>query len=64
MKTTVEITKAAFNLLQSTDTKIISSITEEHYRENRWIAECGVVLIEVENFLSCCAQYYVQDINA
>lgn len=57
-----EITKEAFHALLN-NTKPSSIEQGEHYRKALWISK-GVLLIELEDFLSCVTQYYVQDINA
>tara|TARA_R110002012_G_scaffold221869_1_gene393385 strand:- start:589 stop:786 length:198 start_codon:yes stop_codon:yes gene_type:complete len=63
---TVEITKEAFNLLtENQDLKPFKSTTARAVaRENEYLSKAGVVLIEIENFLSNVSQYYIQDINA
>ncbi len=58
----VEITKEAFNALLNR-AKPESTEQGEHYRKTLYLNK-GVQLIELENFLSCVTQYYVQDINA
>ena len=63
---TVEISKEAFSALTEGLTlepfKTISARAVA--RENRYLSKAGVVLIEIENFLSNVTQYYIQDINA
>jgi hypothetical protein len=63
---TVEITKEAFNLLtESQELKPFKTTTARAVaRENKYLSKAGVVLIEIENFLSNVSQYYIQDINA
>ena len=63
---TVEITKEAFNALtESQELKPFETIEARSVaRENRYLSKAGVVLIEIENFLSNVTQYYIQDINA
>mgnify|MGYP003632286625 FL=1 len=66
MNPTVEITKEAFNALtKGQDLKPFKTTTARAVaRENEYLSKAGVVLIEIENFLSNVTQYYVEDINA
>lgn len=60
-----EITYEAFYalLIVRDNPKDISIEQGENYRKTIWRSK-GVLIIELENFLSCVTQYYIQDINS
>lgn len=60
----VEITKEAFKRLINVDTKCDKVENKEYGVRYYYISPYGVMLLHVNNFLSCTNQYYIQDINA
>ena len=58
-----EITAEAFGALVSIDTKCDKIETLEHATK-RYYRSKGVILLAIDNFLSCVTQYYIRDINA
>ena len=58
-----EITKELFKSIVSNDEKSINTIQLEHAYKTMYFVH-GVLLLQVENYLSCVTQYYTQDINA
>lgn len=57
-----EITRELFVMITG-DLCSTSVWNGEHHREIVYITK-GVRLKQIDNFLSCVSQYYVQDINA
>ena len=58
-----EITKELFKSIVSNDEKSINAIQLEHAYKTMYFVH-GVLLLQVDNYLSCVTQYYIQDINA
>lgn len=58
-----EITKELFKSIVSVDEKSINTVQLEHAYKTMYFVH-GVLLLQVENYLSCVTQYYIQDINA
>lgn len=57
-----EITRELFVMITE-DLGSTSVWNGEHHREIIYLTK-GVRLKQIDNFLSCVSQYYVQDINA
>lgn len=58
-----EITKELFKAIVSDDEKSIIAIQLSNAYKTMYFVH-GVLLIQVDNYLSCITQYYIQDINA
>ena len=58
-----EITKELFKSIVSNDEKAINAVQLENAYKTMFFVH-GVLLLRVENYLSCVTQYYIQDINA
>lgn len=58
-----EITKELFKSIVSNDEKAINTIQLEHAYKTMYFVH-GVLLMQVDNYLSCVTQYCIQDINA
>lgn len=58
-----EITESLFNSIVTEDTKCINAIQLENAFKTMFFVH-DVLLMKVENYLSCVTQYYIQDINA
>ena len=58
-----EITKELFNIIISNDEKSINTVHLQNAYKTMYFVH-GVLLLQVENYLSCVTQYYIQDINA
>ena len=58
-----EITESLFKSIVTKETKCINTIQLGHAFKTMFFVE-GVLLMKVENYLSCVTQYYIQDINA
>lgn len=59
-----EITKEAFKRLMDNDTKCNEVENKELCVKYHYISPYGIMLLQIDNFLSCTSQYYVQDINS
>ena len=59
----VEITLEAFKVLVNQDAKCLNVDNFEHANVMHYF-EHGIKLKQVDNFLSCVSQYYIEDINA
>jgi len=59
-----EITKEVFKRLIAIDTKCDKVENREHCVKYHYTSPYGVQLLQIDNFLSCTSQYYIQDINA
>lgn len=60
----VEISKEAFKRLITIDTKCNNVESKELCVKYHYASPYGVQLLQIDNFLSCSSQYYIQDINA
>ena len=60
----IEINKEAFKRLIAIDTKCDNMESKELCIEYHFTSPYGVQLLQIDNFLSCTSQYYIQDINA
>ena len=60
----IEITKEAFKRLIDIDTKCDRVENSELCVKYHYTSPYGVQLLQIDNFLSCTSQYYIQDINA
>lgn len=58
-----EITKELFKSIVSNDEKAINTVHLLNASKTMYFVH-GVLLMQVENYLSCVTQYYIQDINA
>lgn len=58
-----EITESLFNSIVTEDTKCMNTVQLENAFKTMFFVH-GVLLMKVENYLSCVTQYYIQDINA
>ena len=58
-----EITRELFNAIVSNDEKSINTIQLSNAYKTMYFVH-GVLLMQVDNYLSCITQYYIQDINA
>ena len=58
-----EITKELFKSIVSNDEKAINTVQLSNAYKTMYFVH-GVLLLQVENYLSCVTQYYIQDINA
>ena len=58
-----EITESLFKSIVTSETKCINTIQLENALKTMFFVH-GVLLLKVENYLSCVTQYYIQDINA
>ena len=58
-----EITKELFKAIVSNDEKSINAIQLSNAYKTMYFVH-GVLLMQVDNYLSCVTQYYIQDINA
>lgn len=58
-----EITKELFKAIVSNDEKSINTVQLSNAHKTMYFVH-GVILMQVDNYLSCTAQYYIQDINA
>lgn len=58
-----EITKELFKAIVSDDEKSINTIQLSNAYKKMYFVH-GVLLMQVDNYLSCITQYYIQDINA
>lgn len=58
-----EITKELFKAIVSDDEKSINTIQLSKAYKTMYFVH-GVLLMQVDNYLSCITQYYIQDINA
>lgn len=58
-----EITKELFNIIISNDEKSINTVQLQNAYKTMYFVH-GVLLMKVENYVSCVTQYYIQDINA
>lgn len=59
----IEITKEVFKRLIDIDTKCDRVESREFCVKYYYISPYGVVLLQIDNFISCTSQYYIQDIN-
>lgn len=59
----VEVTRELFNKIVTPDIKCNNVDNLEHASKAYYIAY-GVVLMKIDNYLSCTSQYYIKDINA
>ena len=60
----IEINKEAFKRLIDIDTKCDKVESKELCVKYNFTSPYGVQLLQVDNFLSCTSQYFIQDINA
>ena len=58
-----EITESLFKSIVTSETKCINTTQLENAFKTMFFVH-GVLLLKVENYLSCATQYYIQDINA
>ena len=58
-----EITRELFNAIVSNDEKSINTIQLSNAYKTMYFVH-GVLLMQVDNYLSCITQYYIQDVNA
>lgn len=58
-----EITKELFKAIVSDDVKSINTVQLSNAYKTMYFVH-GVLLMQVDNYLSCITQYYIQDINA
>lgn len=58
-----EITKELFKSIVLDDTKSINTVQLSNAYKTMYFVH-GVLLMQVDNYLSCITQYYIQDINA
>ena len=58
-----EITKELFKAIVSNDEKAINIVQLSNAYKTMYFVH-GVLLMQVDNYLSCMTQYYIQDINA
>lgn len=58
-----EITKELFKAIVADDEKSINTIQLSNAYKTMYFVH-GVLLMQVDNYLSCITQYYIQDVNA
>lgn len=58
-----EITKELFKSIVSDDEKSINTVHLANACKTMFFVH-GVLIMQVDNYLSCVTQYYIQDINA
>lgn len=58
-----EVTRELFNKVVTPEVKCSSVQNLEHASKAYFVVD-GVVLLKVDNYLSCVSQYYIRDINA
>ena len=58
-----EITKELFKTIVSDDAKSINTVQLSNAYKTMYFVH-GVLLMQVDNYLSCVTQYYIQDVNA
>lgn len=58
-----EITESLFKSIVTNETKCINTVQLENAFKTMFFVH-GVLLMKVDNYLSCVTQYYIQDINA
>lgn len=58
-----EITEGLFKSIVTNETKCINTVQLENAFKIMFFVH-GVLLLKVENYLSCVTQYYIRDINA
>ncbi len=58
-----EITKEAFRALVPAELPCAKVKSTELAYRVEWESH-GILVIQIENYLSCVTQYYIQDINA
>ena len=63
MEHSVEISKRVFNKLVSIN-HVAERVENTELTRKTYYNVLDVNLIQVENFVSCVSQYYIQDINA
>ena len=57
-----EITKELFKAIVSDDVKSINTVQLLNAHKTMYFVH-GVLLMQVDNYLSCITQYYIQDVN-
>ena len=63
MKHSIEITEQVFKQLV-TGGEVISEVENTELATLTYYNVLGVNLLQINNFVSCVTQYYMQDINA
>lgn len=58
-----EITKELFKAIVSDDARSINTVQLSNAHKTMYFVH-GVLFMQVDNYLSCMTQYYIQDINA
>lgn len=58
-----EITEELFKAIVLDDEKSINTVQLSNAYKTMYFVH-GVLLMQVDNYLSCITQYYIQDINA
>lgn len=58
-----EITKELFKAIVADDEKSINTVQLSNAYKTMYFVH-GVLLMQVDNYLSCITQYYIQDVNA
>lgn len=58
-----EITKELFKAIVANDEKSINTVQLPNAYKTMYFVH-GVLLMQVDSYLSCITQYYIQDINA
>ena len=59
----IEVTRALFNKIVTPDVKCDRVINSDHASRAYFVVN-DVVLLKIDNYLSCVSQFYIRDINA